>query len=433
MSKKQIYLTIATITIVSNFVFVVFASPIDSNAMVTAVEKSWIDNFDSGTLDSRWTWVRENPAYWSLTANPGFLRLTTRGSLHQTSNDLENILLTPVSGIDYRIITKVTFSPMENNHRAGLLVYEDDDNYIQLTRVYTDGDHVRIKTEIGGVNSYTYASDVVAATTLYLRLDKYANDYYGFYSLDGVAWEFIGQYNLPLSNTYVGLFAAYGPTVTEIDADFDYFEFIPRTYNTTWVDEFDSTTLNSSWSWIKEDPTHWSLANNPGFLQIITQNGGIFSATYHNLLVKDAPSEDYRITTKATISPTEDFQGASIIVYSDDNNYIRLGRRFASPASGDEVNFRHESNDVLVEHIPVIENATTLYLRITKEGNVYSGFYSVDGDSYTYIGQTTAVFTNHKIGILSENGPSTTEIPSDYDFFRLETNSHLLYLPLVKR
>ncbi|UCH61140.1 MAG: hypothetical protein JSV61_06580, partial [Anaerolineales bacterium] len=124
---------------------------------------------------------------------------------------------------------------------------------------------------------------------------------------------------------------------------------------------------------------------------------------------------------------------ASIIVYSDDNNYIRLSRRFASPASGDEVNFRHESNDVLVVNNGVNETATMIYLRINKEDELYSGYYSVDGNSYTYIGQTSTTMTNPKIGILSESGPSTTEIPSDYDFFRLETDSHQLFLPLVKR
>lgn len=429
MKGKQAYPVLVAVALVSIFGFIVFTKSTTATAGLAA-ETAWIDDFDSGTLDSRWSWVRENPIYWSLTDNPGYLRLVTRGSLNQTSNTLENILLTSVSDIDYQIITKVTFAPTENYHRAGLLVYEDDDNYIQLTRVYSDGEHVRIKTEIGGVTSYTYAADVVAATTLYLRFDKYGNDYYGFYSLDGTGWEFIGQYNLPLSNTFVGLFAAYGPTATEISADFDYFEFIPRTYDKTWEDDFNSTTLNSTWSWLNEDPTHWSLTDNPGFMHIITQNGGIFASAHHNLLVTEAPSEDYQITAKVFISPSENYQGASVIVYADDDNYVRVSRRFADAG---EVNFRHESNDVLSANIGFDETATTVYLRITKQGNVYSGFYSIDGNGYTYIGQTTAVLTNPKIGILSENGPSTTEIPSDYDFFKLETNSHSIYLPLLTR
>ena len=428
MKSKQANLIIAIVVLVSIFSFVALIKPANATTALVA-ETAWIDDFDSSILDSRWSWVRENPTYWSLTANPGFLHLVTRGTLNKTANNLENILLTPVSDIDYRIITKVTFSPTENYHRAGLLVYEDDDNYFQVTRAYSDGDRVRIKTEIGGVTSVTSAVGDVPETTLYLRIDKCGNDYYGFYSLDGTGWEFIGQYNLALSNTYVGLLAANGPTAAEVVADFDYFEFIPRTYNKTWTDEFNSETLDSAWSWLMEDPTHWSLTNNPGFLQITTQTGGLFSGAYHNFLVTEAPSEDYRITTKVTISPTETFQGATIVVYGDDDNFVRVARRYST--EGNEVNFRQFSSGTVVKGIRVSESATTVYLRITKEGDTYSGFYSVDGISYTYIGQSEAVLTSSKIGILSENGPSTTEIPSDYDFFRLETNCHMLYLPLV--
>lgn len=427
MKNKLTNLIIVTVVLVSILSFVSFIKPANATTALVA-ETAWIDDFDSSTLDSRWSWVRENPTYWSLTANPGFLHLVTRGTLNETANNLENILLTPASGIDYRVITKVTFSPTENFHRAGLMVYEDDDNYLQVTRVYSDGDRVRIKIEIGGVTSYIYAPGDVTATTLYLRIDKYGNDYYGFYSLDGIGWEFIGQSNLALSNTYVGLFAANGPTATEITADFDYFEFIPRTYNKTWEDDFSSMTLNSAWSWINEDPTHWSLTDNPGFMQIITQNGGIFARAHHNLLITEAPFGNYQITTKVTISPTENYQGAAIIVYVDDDNYIRVSRRYADAG---EVNFRHEDNDIQLVNNYVSETATTLFLRIVKVGNVYSGFYSLDGISYIYIGQTTAAFTNSKIGIISESGPSTTEIPSDYDFFKLEYNYHSLYLPLV--
>lgn len=427
MKSKLVYLTFVVVTIVTIFSFLTFTKPINASAAVAIENTTWIDNFDSETLDSRWSWVRENPTYWSLTDNPGSLRLVTRGSLHQTNNNLENILVTPVSDEDYQIITQITFSPTENYQRAGLLVYEDDDNYIQLTLVYSDRSKVRIKREIGGV-TLSYTTEVTA-TTLYLRIDKYGDDYYGFYSIDGNVWEFVGQYNMNLSNADVGLAAANGPTTSEVDADFEYFQFIPRTFNNFWVDDFSVPTLSSAWSWLNEDPTHWSLTNSPGFLQITTQTGGIFSGAYHNLLLTEAPSEEYQITTRVTISPTETFQGASIIVYGNDDNYVRVSRRFAN--AGDEINFRHESNDTVLVNIGVSETATTLYLRITKEGDLYSGFYSIDGNSYSYIGQTEAVITNPKIGILSENGPSTTEIQSDYDFFKLENNINWIYLPLV--
>jgi hypothetical protein len=107
-----------------------------------------------------------------------------------------------------------------------------------------------------------------------------------------------------------------------------------------------------------------------------------------------------------------------------------LSRRFGT---NQQINLRHESNDVINLDIAFDETATTVYLRVTKEEDVYSGYYSLDGDSYTYVGQTSGVLTNPRIGILSESGPSVMEIPSDYDYFELETNVNWLYLPLVIR
>ena len=73
--------------------------------------------------------------------------------IDKTENNLENILLTLASGLDYQISTRLAFTPTENYHEAGLLIYQDDDNYVLLSRAYVDGGIVRIKSEIGGVTS----------------------------------------------------------------------------------------------------------------------------------------------------------------------------------------------------------------------------------------------------------------------------------------
>ena len=118
------------------------------------------------------------------------------------------------------------------------------------------------------------------------------------------------------------------------------------------------------------------------------------------------------------------------MVYGDDFNFVRVARRYAN---GNEVNFRYKENNIIEVSNNIEETATSLYLRITKVEDVYTGYYSLDGNSYTYIGHTKVDFKDNLIGIVSENGPSTTEIPSDYDFFLLEYNVHNIYLPLVEK
>jgi len=112
MKTRLFCISLITIMILGVVSLFSLAKRASVQAAIASNNTGWIEHFDSETLGSRWTWVRENPAYWSLTANPGFLRLVTRGSLHQTSNNLENILLIPASDMNYRMITKITFSPI---------------------------------------------------------------------------------------------------------------------------------------------------------------------------------------------------------------------------------------------------------------------------------------------------------------------------------
>ena len=120
-----------------------------------------------------------------------------------------------------------------------------------------------------------------------------------------------------------------------------------------------------------------------------------------------------------------------ICVYGDDFNFVRVALRYGG--TGNKVNFRYKENDTYVIDNNIDETATSLYLRITKVGDVFTGYYSLDGNSYTYIGHTAVDFVDNLVGIVSENGPSTIEIPSDYAIFLLESNLPKIYVPLVLR
>lgn len=193
-----------------------------------------------------------------------------------------------------------------------------------------------------------------------------------------------------------------------------------------WIDNFDSASLDSRWSWIREDPSHWNLTSMPGFLHIITQLGSVgVGNDAKNLLLTSAPHGNYRITTKVSIEPTANFQGAGIFVYQDDNNYLKVSRRFGN---GQKVTFRQEINGEIYSFDDEV-TASTVYLRLSRDGDAYVGMYSLDGVTWSYLGQYNQSMTNPKIGIGSENGPSEIEIASDYDFFQLDDYTNYLFLP----
>jgi beta-xylosidase len=187
-----------------------------------------------------------------------------------------------------------------------------------------------------------------------------------------------------------------------------------------WTDDFQGPTLDPRWSWAREDPTHWSLSARPGHLRIITQTGGIFGETekQKNLLLMPAPKGDFRIVTKCTIDPKENFQYAGLMVYQGRNNYVQMNRAFTD---GNSFNFDMEADGKPInKRVPA--SATTFYLRITKHGDTYTGDYSPDGEAWTTVGRGTASLVDPKVGICAANNlPGKPHIPADFDFFKLYT------------
>jgi len=200
----------------------------------------------------------------------------------------------------------------------------------------------------------------------------------------------------------------------------------------SWLDDFSRTTLDPVWSWVREDPTHWSLTTRPGYLRIATQTGGIngLGNNQRNLLLAAAPTGNYQITTRVTIAPSENFQYAAIQVYQDDDNYVQLNRAFVN---GGTVNFDHEDGGV-VANIQRIEAATTLYLRIAKRGTTYSGYYSADGQVWVTIGHYAANLVAPRIGLGAANNLSgVSEIAADFDFFEVTSLDNRIFLPAVAK
>jgi beta-xylosidase len=188
------------------------------------------------------------------------------------------------------------------------------------------------------------------------------------------------------------------------------------------IDEFNNTTLDSRWSWVREDDSHWSLTTKPGSLRIVAQNGDIYGTTndLRNLLLQTPPSGDFTISTLLSINPDTHAQQAGLFIYQDDSNYIRLTRGFMY--SSNRVEFILEQNDIPTVQF-IEETSTTIYLAISKYGTRYAAYFSVDGKNWTVIGEFTNVaMQNIQIGISAFYGGTANEIPVDFDFFQVTSN-----------
>ncbi|MDF2922596.1 MAG: hypothetical protein K0R57_1510 [Paenibacillaceae bacterium] len=180
------------------------------------------DEFNSAALDDQWKWVRENPAKWSLTANPGYLRIVgENGDIASNRTDAKNMLLTGAPSGDWTIETKLVGKPTSAWSQGGLLVYIDDITYLRVTRLYGSGNQFQFDTQIDGVRRHTEVADTIASPTAYLKLEKIGDSYNAYYSPDGSSYTQVGTaVTAELSNPKVGLIVCGGTGMT---ADFDYF------------------------------------------------------------------------------------------------------------------------------------------------------------------------------------------------------------------
>jgi beta-xylosidase len=213
-----------------------FLSVLFIHAAPAAPAVTWTDDFDAGFLAAPWSWVREDPGYWSLTARSGFLRITTQ----ETFTTVANILVQTIPAGDYEIQTRVLFTPTENYQTAGLVVYLDDNNYLTLGRGYCDhappdcvGNGIYFDSIEGGaivVSNYPFTTTLPAAT--YLRLARVGDTYTAYASTDGVTWMLAGSHTITFTPTAIGLWASNRwPGGVEIPADFDYFILIDSSHH----------------------------------------------------------------------------------------------------------------------------------------------------------------------------------------------------------
>ncbi len=143
-------------------------------------------------------------------AHPGVLRIPAdAGDLWGAANNSRNSLFRNLPADWTSLRLKLSFAPTQNYQQAGLVAYQDDNNYVQITRIFNSGNKVSFVRESSGSAAVLQSTDVMPATTLCLRLDRDAatENIIGYYSLDGVNWIALGSgVTQPLNNPHLAIF-----------------------------------------------------------------------------------------------------------------------------------------------------------------------------------------------------------------------------------
>ncbi len=219
-------------------------------------------------------------------------------------------------------------------------------------------------------------------------------------------------------------------------------------------EEFDGAVGNQ-WNWIRENQANYSLSKNPGSLTITTETGDISenSNNAKNIMLQSANS-DWVAETKLVCSriPSQP-ENAGIVAYQDEHNFVKLMLRAATKTtrsgwntSGGQV--KPGTIDLVVEENGIAKSVASfnlqesitgnnaLVLKLEKKGNVYTGYYSVNGGAFEKLGVANGMLRDIKAGLMACDGviiqsmkntywfdPDTTkpETPFDvsFDYFRI--------------
>lgn len=183
------------------------------------------DDFDR-ELAEGWTWIRELPELWSLEIVPGSLRIFIQPK--NCASRQHNILVREPSVLDFQIETFVDFRPLDEFQIAGLTVFMDDNNRIQLGRAlcnqpYCVGNGIYFDLiETGAFQEYNFGTNLPDPSKVYLRLSKAGDTYTAYASVDNLDWKTIGVHKTNILPRSVGLIAGQSCTGS-VPADFDYF------------------------------------------------------------------------------------------------------------------------------------------------------------------------------------------------------------------
>lgn len=185
------------------------------------------DRFPQRGIDSSWTWTDPvNDVTRSTTARPGYLRFYTESP---NGNNLAPglmgapRLLRPLNATNFKITTRVEITPIHDYQGAGLLIWQDNDNFIRLERgLGLNGQGVYFaKSDASG---FTYQFAATETTNLQLRLQRIGRAVIAWMKVDQNGWQVVGAVNaLPSSDLQVGLDMVADFWAPPTTADFDNF------------------------------------------------------------------------------------------------------------------------------------------------------------------------------------------------------------------
>jgi len=188
------------------------------------------DDFQ-GSWNSAWTWTDPmNDATYDFTTHSGFLHLTVPDGNDLAGSNFDAPRLMVAQNGDFAIETRIEFNPQEEYLGAGILIWQNEDNFIRLEFGYGGigglGKNVVFcsRSPEWGDLGYIGSADLPSGqTSIELRMQRVGNQFTASYRPVGGTWQEIGSGEISLASTVdIGISEITIYTSTVKSADFDY-------------------------------------------------------------------------------------------------------------------------------------------------------------------------------------------------------------------
>jgi hypothetical protein len=203
--------------------------------------------------------------------------------------------------------------------------------------------------------------------------------------------------------------------------------FATKDSSTIVSDDFNTFVLNSHWSFVnpqgagtlafigQNTPNAWARLIIPGGTTHEPWTAGNTSPR----IMQPANNRDFEIETKFESPVLQQYQIQGLLVEQDSTNYLRFDLN--SNGSGTRIFGGTVVNGIGASliNMQIAANGTVpQYLRITRQGALWTLRYSLDGSVWTTAGNITQTFTVQRVGVFGGNSGTTPPAHTvDIDYF----------------
>lgn len=181
--------------------------------------------------------------------------------------------------------------------------------------------------------------------------------------------------------------------------------------------------LQNGWEWQHENPSRWEITPE-GWLKITGEDQSLLAnGAQSNLLCRDAPSGNYQVTTHIFAEPSEDFQQATLYLYQDGENFAAVNRGYCSQCeTGGNGMFMEHKVAGNWEAFNVRTQDTDVYLRLSKQDNIITGYYAFEPEDWQSLGTVQSALDISKICLGVSNVDSVGvlgDLVGEFDFLEV--------------